>query len=114
MRTQHTQIHKPMHTHKHIHGDTSIGTNAHTHQKLIHTFIMDVILLVQCPILMNGILQCPNGATTRVFEDTGTFSCNAGYKLQGSSSITCLVNQSWSGGDPICMCSIKLSHITTA
>ena len=60
-------------------------------------------LLVQCPILMNGILQCPNGATTGVFEDTCTFSCNAGYELQGSNNGTCLANQSWSGGDPICV-----------
>ena len=52
---------------------------------------------------MNGILQCPNGATIGVFEDTCTFSCNAGYELQGSNNGTCLANQSWSGGDPICV-----------
>ena len=60
---------------------------------------------------MNGILQCPNGATTGVFEDTCTFSCNAGYELQGSNNGTCLANQSWSGGDPICValdCSASL------
>ena len=32
-----------------------------------------------------------------------TFSCNAGYELQGSNNGTCLANQSWSGGDPICV-----------
>ena len=37
-----------------------------------------------------------------MFEDTCTFSCNAGYELQGSNNGTCLANQSWSGGDPIC------------
>ena len=52
---------------------------------------------------MNGNLQCPKGATTAVFEDTCTFSCNAGYELQGSNNGTCLANQSWSGGDPICV-----------
>ena len=52
---------------------------------------------------MNGTLQCSNGATTGVFEDTCTFSCNAGYELQGSDNGTCLANQSWSGGDPICV-----------
>ena len=62
-----------------------------------------LLLTVQCPGLINGILQCPNGATTGVFEDTCTFSCNAGYKLQGSNNGTCLANQSWSGGDPICV-----------
>ena len=52
---------------------------------------------------MNGTLQCPNGATIGVFEDTCTFSCNGGYELQGSNNGTCLANQSWSGGDPICV-----------
>ena len=32
-----------------------------------------------------------------------TFSCNAGYELQESNNGTCLANQSWSGGDPICV-----------
>ena len=41
--------------------------------------------------------------TTGVFEDTCIFSCNAGYELQGSNNGTCLANQSWSGGDPICV-----------
>ena len=52
---------------------------------------------------MNGTLQCPNGATIGVFEDTCTFSCNAGYELQGFNNGNCLANQSWSGGDPICV-----------
>ena len=52
---------------------------------------------------MNGTIQCSNGATIGVFEDTCTFSCNADYKLQGSNNGTCLANQSWSGGDPICV-----------
>ena len=60
------------------------------------------LFTVQCPALMNGTLQCPNGATTGVFEDTCTFSCNAGYELQGSISGTCLADQSWSGGLPVC------------
>ena len=52
---------------------------------------------------MNGSLQCINGATTSVFEDTCTFSCNGGYELQGSNSGTCLADQSWSGGLPSCV-----------
>ena len=39
---------------------------------------------------------------TGVYEDNCTFSCNAGYELQGSNNGTCLANQSWSGGDSIC------------
>ncbi|XP_065899401.1 uncharacterized protein [Dysidea avara] len=66
---------------------------------------------VECPAPNNGILSCPNGATTGVFEDTCTFSCDSGYELQGPSSVTCLADQSWSGGDPICVilnCSTSL------
>ena len=51
---------------------------------------------------MNGVLHCPNETTTGVFEDTCTFSCNAGYELQGSNNGTCLANQSWSDELPIC------------
>ena len=51
---------------------------------------------------MNGTLQCPNGTTTGVFEDTCTFSCNAGYELQGPDNGICLANGSWSGGNTIC------------
>ena len=59
-------------------------------------------MTVWCHAPVNATLQCPNG-TTGVFEDTCTFSCNAGYELQGSNNGTCLANQSWSGGDPICV-----------
>ena len=59
--------------------------------------------IVQCPSLSNGSLHCPNGTTTGVFKDTCTFSCNGGYELQGSNSGTCLADQSWSEGDPICV-----------
>ena len=62
-----------------------------------------IIYTVQCPVLTNGTVQCPNGATTGVFKDTCTFSCNGGYELQGSNSGTCLADQSWSGGGPICV-----------
>ena len=68
-------------------------------------------ITVRCPTLMNGVLLCPNEATSGLFEDTCTFSCNAGYELQGSNNGTCLANQSWSGGDPICValnCSTSL------
>ena len=68
---------------------------------MLHCIVL--LLTVQCPGLMNGILHCSNGTTTGVFGDTCTFSCNAGYELQGSNNGTCLANQSWSGGDPICV-----------
>ena len=60
------------------------------------------ILTVRCLPPTNGSLICPNGATS-VFQNTCTFSCNTGYELRGSIIGTCLANQSWSGGDPICV-----------
>ena len=66
---------------------------------------MKMISLVQCHPLMNGILNCSNGTTIGAFGDTCTFSCSAGYKLQGPTKGTCLANQSWSGGDPTCVVS---------
>ena len=38
-----------------------------------------------------------------MFDDTCTFSCDGGYELQGSNNGTCLADQSWSEGDPICV-----------
>ena len=62
-------------------------------------------LLAQCPAPpINGNFQCPNGMmSTSLIGNFCTFSCNAGYELQGSNNGTCLANQSWSGGDPICV-----------
>ena len=60
-------------------------------------------LTVQCLPPRNGTLQCPKESIVGVFADSCTFSCNAGYELQGSNNGTCLANESWSGGDPICV-----------
>ena len=70
---------------------------------LILSYVLFSLLTAQCHDLMNGNLQCPNGTTIGVFEDTCTFFCNAGYELQGFNNGTCLADQSWSGGDPICV-----------
>ena len=56
-----------------------------------------------CHSPTNGSVLCPNGATAGMFEDTCTFSCDSGYELQGPSNGTCLADQSWSEGDPICV-----------
>ena len=72
--------------------------------KIIVPSLFSLLLLtVPCPISVNVIFHCPNVTTIGVFEDTCTFFCNAGYELQGYNNGTCLVNQSWSGGDPICV-----------
>ena len=56
-------------------------------------------------MLENGNIRCQNGATSGVFGDTCTFSCNVDYELKGPISGTCLANQSWSGGNPTCVAS---------
>ena len=53
---------------------------------------------VECPAPVNGRLECPGS-----YQDNCTFSCNPGYELQGASNGTCLADQSWSEGDPICV-----------
>ena len=66
-------------------------------------YVSNLFLTVHCPTLTNGNLQCLNGSTSRQFRDICMFSCNPGYELQGSNNGTCLANNSWSGGDPICV-----------
>ena len=69
------------------------------------------MLTAECPAPINGNIQCSNGTTISVIGESCTFSCNEGYELQGSNNGICLANQSWSGGDPICValtCSTSL------
>ena len=75
--------------------------NIHKRNLLIFVYIFP--LKVECPVPNNGTLSCPNGDTTGVFEDACTFLCDVGYELQGPSNGTCLADQSWSEGDPICV-----------
>ena len=63
---------------------------------------------VQCQLL-NGNVDCVNGSVG-VYEDSRTFSCNAGYELQGPNNGTCLADQSWSGA-PICV-ALSCSDVT--
>ena len=61
------------------------------------------IYVVQCLAPANGsILECPVG-TSGFYQDSCIFNCSIGYELQGPNNRTCLANQSWSGGDPICV-----------
>ena len=67
----------------------------------LHFIMSSIFVQYMCLFLNSSVsyskLQCPNG-TIGVFEDTCTFSCNAGYELQGSNNGTCLAisEQSWS------------------
>ena len=61
------------------------------------------LLLVECPPLTNGMIECLNESTIGVFGDTCTFSCNDGFELQGSNLEECLADGSWSGGNVTCI-----------
>ena len=37
-----------------------------------------------------------------MFEDTCTFSCDHGYELSGSKTLTCQSDQTWNGTDVMC------------
>ncbi|XP_066289116.1 P-selectin-like [Branchiostoma lanceolatum] len=59
---------------------------------------------VQCATPMapeNGALS-PEGADSFDYKDEVTFSCNPGYDLEGSSSVTCQADNEWSGPIPTC------------
>ncbi|XP_066271291.1 sushi, von Willebrand factor type A, EGF and pentraxin domain-containing protein 1-like [Branchiostoma lanceolatum] len=56
----------------------------------------------ECPTLSpqtNGALN-PVGANS--YQDVVTFTCNQGYRLDGASSTTCQVDQTWSRPVPTC------------
>ncbi|KAI8498093.1 hypothetical protein Bbelb_240370 [Branchiostoma belcheri] len=55
---------------------------------------------VQCPILsppLNGFMTGSNS-----YGDVVTFTCEPGYKLVGTSSLTCLPDGTWTGQSPTC------------
>ncbi|XP_066269889.1 P-selectin-like isoform X2 [Branchiostoma lanceolatum] len=57
----------------------------------------------QCSTLAapaNGTRTPPTGATS--FQDTVTFTCDAGYVLNGAATLTCQAGGSWSNPVPTC------------
>ena len=59
--------------------------------------------IVECPSPINGVLYCLGGyKITAQLGNSCIFSCNPGYKLQGSSFGTCLSDETWSGGVRSC------------
>ncbi|XP_019638158.1 PREDICTED: fibrillin-1-like, partial [Branchiostoma belcheri] len=68
--------------------------------------------IVQCPLLAAP----DNGGKTggNSYQDVVTFSCNLGYDLVGSSSLTCRADASWSGSAPTCsrvQCAVPSSPV---
>ena len=49
----------------------------------------------------NGNMSC-NSSRISYYEDQCSFSCDPGYRLNGSSSRQCLSDRSWSGSDVTC------------
>ncbi len=55
----------------------------------------------QCPSLQspgNGNVDVRTG----YLDETGTYSCNYGFRLVGSSSVRCKSDYTWSGTAPSC------------
>ena len=64
----------------------------------------------------NDLVSPPNGdikcTGPQVTDESCTFTCHTGYSLSGSSKRTCLINQTWSGEDPVCK-PVKCSELTS-
>ena len=67
----------------------------------------DYCILVSCPSLSdpaNGTMICSLGEDgNSTFQDSCTFSCDAGYMLTGSDTRTCQSDGSWSGSETACI-----------
>ena len=66
----------------------------------------ELSLTVSCPSLTNydvAVINCSLGVDgVPSYEDNCTFTCNTGYELNGSDTITCQSDGSWSGNDSLC------------
>ena len=65
------------------------------------------ILLVSCSLLtdpINGMINCSLGDDNATsYEDTCSFTCNAGYELTGSRERTCQSDGNWNGSPVSCI-----------
>ena len=51
----------------------------------------------------NGMINCLLGDDgVPSYEDNCSYTCNIGYRLNGSDTRTCQSNGSWSGSDAMC------------
>ena len=58
--------------------------------------------VVDCNALTNPTNGQVDDSAGTTFEQTATYSCNAGYNLVGDSTRTCQANGVWSGSAPTC------------
>ena len=49
--------------------------------------------MISCSLGVDGIANS---------GDTCSYTCNNGYKLNGSATRTCQIDGSWSDSDPVC------------
>jgi len=57
---------------------------------------------VDCGTLTNPVNGQVSHSGGTTFEQTATYSCNAGYGLIGDNTRTCQATRVWSGSAPIC------------
>ena len=59
------------------------------------------VLAIQCDALSDPANGTVSITGTGV-GDTATYSCDEGYELSGSGTLTCQLNGEWSGSPPTC------------
>ena len=57
---------------------------------------------VDCGTLTNPVNGQVSHSGGTTFEQTATYSCNAGYGLVGDNTRTCQATRVWSGSAPTC------------
>ncbi|XP_078598028.1 sushi, von Willebrand factor type A, EGF and pentraxin domain-containing protein 1-like [Branchiostoma floridae x Branchiostoma japonicum] len=55
---------------------------------------------VQCPVLTAPTNGGVSGGNS--YGDVATFTCDSGYSLSGSATLTCQVDTTWNGASPTC------------
>jgi len=69
---------------------------------IIIIIVIVVIIMCSCTVECPAPgLECPG--SRGFYQDNCSFSCNPGYELRGPSNGTCLADQNWSEGDPLCV-----------
>ncbi|XP_078664120.1 complement receptor type 1-like [Branchiostoma floridae x Branchiostoma belcheri] len=56
--------------------------------------------IAQCPELMAPIEGTMKGCNS--YQDEARFACNQGYNLDGSATLTCQADETWSHSAPVC------------